>query len=181
MKKVVIDKQIILDHEFEKINELSCFERIETTAIQEGLECNGIIEIKGSGVVQGNQIPIAETIDLSIFAPFDRISPSEQFSVTLSDSKFHLDHQLLMCSFTFDVSGLVDEDEKMALKQDEGSIEDLLDDSQVVNEIVRYVLVNPDDSYASLAARYHVSESEIRKLNQNKTFLDRTLILLPLC
>jgi len=181
MKKVVIDKQIALDHEFDIINELSCFERIETTAIQEGLECNGIIEIKGSGVVQGNHIPIDETIDLSIFAPFDRISTSEQFSVTLSDSKFHLDHQLLMCSFTFDVSGLVDEDEKMALKQDEGSIEDLLDDSQVVNEIVRYVLVNPDDSYASLAARYHVSESEIRKLNQNKTFLDRTLILLPLC
>ncbi len=181
MKNVVIDKQLHLDMLFESLDDISCIEKLQTTATSEGLECTGVLEVKGMGIVSDSQYPIEETIDVSIFAPFNRLSDSEQFRVSLCDAQFHLESQDLNCRFVFEVSGLVSEEEKQNSDQEEGSIEDLLDDSDVVYEKVRYVLAEKGDSYSSLASRYHVSESDLRKLNQEKQLNDSALILLPFC
>lgn len=181
MKSVVIDKLLELDESFDRIDDISCIEKLQTTATSEGLECTGNIEVKGMGVLNSTQIPVEETIDVSIFAPFHRLSDSEQFRVALSDAQFHLDSTQLNCRFIFDVSGLAEENQIKEIETEEGSIEDLLDDSDVVFEKVRYVLAEKGDTYTSLASRYHVNEASLRRLNQDKLLHERSLILLPFC
>ncbi len=183
MKQVVIEKQIELDHEFNELNDLSAFQHLQTTALKDGLECSGIIQIRGTGVLDSHEIPVEESIDLNIFAPFYRLSEKEAFEVLLSDSKFKLEGQLLKCTFTFDVNGLKTEDEleieSIECDNDEGSIEDLLDDSQVLYEKVRYAVTLENDTYASIAQRNQIPENLVRKLNSDKILRGRELILLP--
>lgn len=181
MKKVRIDKTVVLDQKFERIEQLTCHEKIQTTAAVQGLECSGFIEIIGTGIAGDSQIPLHEMIDLSIFAPFRKLSDTEQFSVNLSGYEIELNGNELNCQFEFDVSGLIeDTEEKNETESEEASIEDLLDDSLVVNEKVRYGLTYSSDTYLSIASRYGVDEKEVRRLNHNKTLSGRMLILLPL-
>ncbi len=179
MKQVVIEKQIELDHAFDELIDLSCLEHLQTTALKDGLECSGIIQIKGIGIVDLHQVPVDESIDLNIFAPFYRLSEQEAFEVVLGSSEFKLNQNVLQCSFTFDVKGLKNEDETELIESDDASIEDLLDDSQVIFEKVRYALTSENDTYASIAQRLQLPENAIRKLNSDKALHGRELILLP--
>lgn len=178
MKKVNIEKRIVLDQNLDELVELECLDKLETTALSNGLECSGVIEIKGNGIRKESVIPIKELIDVSIFAPFKKCSDSEQFSVHLSETHIDLLNDELLCQFTFDVTGLVDDNEENEENND-ASLEDLLDDSEVVVQKVRYGLTYQSDTYGSIAKRYGVDEKALRMLNQNKAISGRMLILIP--
>ena len=158
-----------------KVDDLSCHVSADTTALSEGLQCSGIIEIQGKGHLSDHVVPILETIDLSIFAPFSKLDEKEQFSVHLNTYDLVLQDQQLLCTFVFDVYGVVDKKEN----SEDASIDDLLNDEQVVCEKIRYGITYPNDTYTSLAMRFGVEESTLRKLNLNKNLSGRMLILLP--
>ncbi|MBP3398214.1 MAG: hypothetical protein J6K75_00515 [Erysipelotrichaceae bacterium] len=176
MRQMKIDKLIVLDHEFDQLIETLCQEKLVTTACSNGIECSGIIKITGKGKVQDHIIPIDEAIDVSIFAPSHKLSNDEQFYVSLSEYDIQLKKNELHCCFTFDVSGVV---ENQMDENESASLEDLLDDSEVVSQKVRYALTYNNDSYTSIAARYRIDERTLRKLNHNKSLSGRMLILLP--
>ena len=175
MKQVIIEKTIELDHDYSRIDDLSCHVDADTTALSEGLQCCGNIEITGNGYLEDHVVPLHESIDLSIFAPFSKLSDQEQFSVQLNKYDLKLSGQELFCTFVFDVYGIVEKQEN----QEEASIDDLLDDETVVCEKVRYGVTYPNETYTSLSLRFGVEENVLRKLNRNKNLSGRMLILLP--
>ena len=175
MKQVIIEKTIELDHIYQRIDHLSCKKQANTTALSEGLQCTGTIDITGTGYLDQHEVPIHESIDLSIFAPFSKLDEKEQFSVHLNTYDLVLQDQQLLCTFVFDVYGVVDKKEN----SEDASIDDLLNDEQVVCEKIRYGITYPNDTYTSLAMRFGVEESTLRKLNLNKNLSGRMLILLP--
>ena len=87
----------------------------------------------------------------------------------------NLKQQALECTFVFDVYGI----EEKTKDDDETSLDDLLDDTHVVHEKVRYGLTYPNDTYYTIASRFNVDESVLRKLNHDKMLSGRMLILLP--
>ena len=175
MKQVIIEKSIELDHVYQRIENLICRKQAHTTALPEGLQCTGTIDITAVGYLDSHEVPIQESIDLSIFAPFSKLSDTEQFDVQLNRYECTLNQQILECTFNFDVYG-VDEKEK---SDDETTLDDLLDDTHVLNEKVRYGLTYPNDTYYTIASRFNVDESILRKLNHDKIISGRMLILLP--
>ena len=91
MKQVIIEKKIELDHSFERIEQLSCKKQANTVATSEGLQCTGTIEITGIGYLEQHAVPLHESIDLSIFAPFSKLSDTEQFEVQLENYDLKLE------------------------------------------------------------------------------------------
>ena len=175
LKQVIIEKTIELDHIYQRIDHLSCKKQANTTALSEGLQCTGTIDITGTGYLDQHEVPIHESIDLSIFAPFSKLSDTEQFDVQMRNYDLKLDQNLLHCTFVFDVYGV----EEKKQDNDEASLDDLLDDRHVVNEKVRYALAYSNDTYYTLASRFGVDERVLRELNHNKIINGRMLILLP--
>ena len=175
MKQVIIEKTIELDHDYQRIDELSCKKQANTTATGEGLQCTGSIDITGTGYLEQHEVSIHESIDLSIFVPFSKLSDTEQFEVQMENYDLKLEQNLLHCTFVFHVFGVVEKE----MEDDEASIDDLLDDRHVVNEKVRYAMTYANDTYYSLASRFEVDEKILRELNHNKNISGRMLILLP--
>ncbi len=175
MKQVIIEKTIELDHNFERIEQLFCKKQANTTATSEGLQCTGTIEITGTGYLEQHAVPLHESIDLSIFAPFSKLSDTEQFDVMMKKYELNQDKNFIHCTFVFDVYGVEEKNQD----NDEASLDDLLDDRHVVNEKVRYALAYSNDTYYTLASRFGVDERILRELNHNKIISGRMLILLP--
>ena len=175
MKQVIIEKKIELDQSFERIEQLSCKKQANTVATSEGLQCTGTIEITGIGYLEQHAVPLHESIDLSIFAPFSKLSDTEQFEVQLENYDLKLEQNLIHCTFVFHVYGVVEKE----MDNDQASIDDLLDDRHVMNEKVRYAMTYANDTYYSLASRFGVEEKVLRELNHNKNISGRMLILLP--
>lgn len=182
MKQVVIEKQIVLDDCFDYVDEISCQKKLHTIALKDGLECSGTIEISGIGFLDGQKRSIEEEIECSIYAPFYKLSDTEPFDVILSDAQFLLKDKILNCILTFDVYGLLTEEfaEKQKLENNEGSFDDLLDDSQVVVEKIRFALTNEQDTYSTVSLRYRLDENKVKKLNHDKKLQGRCLIQLPM-
>ncbi len=175
MKQVIIEKKIELDHSFERIEQLFCKKQANTVASSEGLQCTGTIEITGIGYLEQHAVPLHESIDLSIFAPFSKLSDTEQFEVQMENYDLKLDQNMLLCTFEFHVYGVVEKE----VESNQASIDDLLDDRHVINEKVRYAMTYANDTYYSLASRFDVDEKVLRQLNHNKNISGRMLILLP--
>ena len=68
----------------------------------------------------------------------------------------------------------------LAVNEDVKEIEDLFDDAENVIVTSRYMLAQVNDTYASIAQRYRVSEKQLIAVNHNKPLEEKTLILLPL-
>lgn len=57
--------------------------------------------------------------------------------------------------------------------------EDLFEESDTTYTSYRMVVAKPEDSYASIAKRYDVSEEDLRSANRNKDVAGKSLIVLP--
>ena len=183
MRTLIIDKIIVLDHQYESIEQGNFIENFLITAQNSGLECSGYLEFTATGKMNDEEYPIKELIDVSIFAPYHKLVNHEQFSVKLSEAQTQLKDNELHCSFQFHVSGLK-EDAESDFEQketEEASLEDLLDESEVVFQKVNYGISYANDTYASLAKRYGVDELQLKRLNHDKSLTARTLIVLPSC
>ena len=72
---------------------------------------------------------------------------------------------------------LVQEDEEADVLSD--TFEDLFEDDATPYTTCRLAVARAQDTYASIAARYHVDEVALRACNHERALQEKTLVLLP--
>ena len=72
---------------------------------------------------------------------------------------------------------LVQEDEEADVLSD--TFEDLFEDDATPYTTCRLAVARAQDTYASIAARYHVDEAALRACNHERALQEKTLVLLP--
>ena len=59
------------------------------------------------------------------------------------------------------------------------SFEDLFEDDATPYTTCRLAVARAQDTYASIAARYHVDETALRACNHDRVLQEKSLVLLP--
>lgn len=179
MKQMDIEKTIELHREFESAEDLSCELKLDYTAEKKGIRAYGLLYVKGQGYRNGLNFPFSEEIELDILAPYNKLDCKNAFEVLLESWQGELQNDVLELSLHFQLNGLMDEEETENQFTNEILIEDLLNDEENIKEVQHFVIALQNDSYQSIAERYHVSEKELITKNKNKLVEYKSLILLP--
>lgn len=180
MKQMDIEKTIELHREFEAAKDLSCELKLDYTAEKKGIRAYGLLYVKGQGLRNNLSFPFSEEIELDILAPYNKLDCKNAFEVLLTSWQGELQNDVLELSLHFQLNGLIDEEDEMEEQINKDIlIEDLLDDEENLKEVQHFVIALQNDSYQSIAERYHVSEKELMIKNKNKLVEYKSLILLP--
>lgn len=176
MKEMVIQKGIELAQEFETIKDLKCCCLLDYTAEKNGIRAAGKIDVFGVGIKEEQEHQFNEEVELDILAPYRKISNQTAFRVLLDHWHGDIEKKMLLLDLSFTVFGLIDEE--VENKQTD-LFEDLLDEKDSIKTIQRYVLAQKNDTYESIALRYHLEGKKLAEYNNNKPIEFKSLILLP--
>lgn len=183
MKEMKIEKTVELHQEFETVEDVRCFLKLDYVAEEKGIRAQGNIQLSANGIRNTLSHKIDEEIELDIFAPYEKIDPQSSFKVLLADWKSELNEDKLNLILEFAVDGLKEETEPETKtadsNQEEAGLEDLLDDQNNIREVQRYVIAQQQDSYQTIAERCHVSLSALEACNHGKPISYKSLVLLP--
>lgn len=189
MKEMKIEKGVELHQEFETIEDIKCFCKLDYVAEEKGIRAQGTITVTGLGIRNGLSHEINEEIELDVLAPYEKIDSQQAFKVLLEDYQVVLKDDVLNMTLNFMVLGLLEEEEKPTVVEvekhepsdsnEEAAIEDLLDDQENIKVVQRFVIAQRNDTYQSIAERYHLSEKELIARNHNKPLEYKSLVVLP--
>ncbi len=192
MKEMTIEKWVELQKSYDRIEQLQCVCHLNYQHEQTGVRAIGGIQLKGVGYHSDVQDEINEFIDLDILAPFDKLDYNYEFNVDLVRHEYNHNGEVIQMKFDFEVIGLIEEQiqtpvEKKEFdivdsseeKEESATLEDLLDDSDNIKDVIKYFVVSENDTYESIARARQIQEAELRKKNANKLLRKGVVLLLP--
>ena len=164
MQKIIFKKTIDLKHELKELKSISVDETINYKLERDGIRAIGSIIIKGNYKDDTQLIDFNDSIDLDIFADFNKIFDKRDFLVKVDDFDYYIIDGNLNMSIEASVNGVKDDNERIietsdsTLEEVENLIEEIEDNvrnealiqseiEEVSNssENVEEVLENDDD------------------------------------
>lgn len=186
MKEIRLQKSIPMKAEVQRVLTLNAHCQNEYVREEDGIAVNGVIEVEAMLEGEQGREAFREQIALDIFAPQEKLG-NEPFQVELSGCEGTIINQQLELTFLFQVSGMKEEttqeeepDETMNPDSELSELHTLFEESDDTYVSCVMAVVKKDDTYASIARRYDVSEIELRACNESRTLEEKMLIRLPI-
>lgn len=203
MKTMNIEKQLQMDREVSSIEKLTVSEGLQYKKEEDGIRAIGPLYLIGSySDAEGSPVMIRELIDMDVFAPAEKLS-EEEFHIDIGEVQAQPQGHQIDVVIELQISGIKEEQEeghaaqavpqaqeeeaedRALVQEDEeadvlsDTFEDLFEDDATPYTTCRLAVARAQDTYASIAARYHVDEAALRACNHERTLQEKTLVLLP--
>lgn len=203
MKTMNIEKQLQMDREVSSIEKLTVSEGLQYKKEEDGIRAIGPLYLIGSySDAEGSPVMIRELIDMDVFAPAEKLS-EEEFHIDIGEVQAQPQGTQIDVVIELQISGIKEEqeeghaamdmpqaqeeepEERALVQEDEeadvlsDTFEDLFEDDATPYTTCRLAVARAQDTYASIAARYHVDEAVLRACNHERALQEKTLVLLP--
>lgn len=203
MKTMNIEKQLQMDREVSSIEKLTVSEGLQYKKEEDGIRAIGPLYLIGSySDAEGSPVMIRELIDMDVFAPAEKLS-EEDFHIDIGEVQAQPQGTQIDVVIELQISGIKEEQEeehaaqavpqaqeeepedRAFVQEDEeadvlsDTFEDLFEDDATPYTTCRLAVARAQDTYASIAARYHVDEAALRACNHERGLQEKTLVLLP--
>ena len=179
MKKMTVEKFILVNYKIDQLLNLNAQENLRIQMEHDGKRCVGYVDLKGQYLVDNEVRDFREYIECDIFAPIYKCT-SDEFEVVLVDVNGYVDNGILV-NLEFQIHGIVDEDEQV-FEDDEldlFGLEDLFEENENYYTNTTLVVANVDDTYESIAQRFQISVSDLKKANNEIEIKPKQCILIP--
>ena len=184
MKTMNIEKQLQMDREVSSIEKLTVSEGLQYKKEEDGIRAIVPLYLIGSySDAEGSPVMIRELIDMDVFAPAEKLS-EEEFHIDIGEVQAQPQGTQIDVVIELQISGIKEEQEEEHAAQavpqaQEEEPEDLFEDDATPYTTCRLAVARAQDTYASIAARYHVDEAALRACNHERALQEKTLVLLP--
>ena len=199
MKTMSIEKQLQIDREVSSIEKLTVSEGLQYKKEEDGIRAIGPLYLIGSySDAEGSPVMIRELIDMDVFAPAEKLS-EEEFHIDIGEVQAQPQGHQIDVVIELQISGIKEEQEeghaaqavpqaqeeepedRAFVQEDEEAdvLSDLFEDDATPYTTCRLAVARAQDTYASIAARYHVDEAALRACNHERALQEKTLVLLP--
>ena len=120
-----------------------------------------------------------EYIECDIFAPMYKCT-SDEFEVVLVDVNGYVDNGIQV-NLEFEVHGILDEEEYTVEDEelDLFGLEDLFEENENYYTNTTLLIAKEDDTYESIAQRFQISVSDLKKANNEIEIKPKQCILIP--
>ena len=179
MKNMNVEKRILGEVEIDQLLNLNAIENLRIQFESDGKRCLGYVDLKGQYLVNDEVKNFREYIECDIFAPSYKCS-DEEFRVELVDVNGVIDQGILV-NLSFEIYGLREEDE-LTYEDEELNLmglEDLFEENENLYTNCTLVIAKESDTYESIASRYQISVSELKKANNDMQIKPKQCILIP--
>ncbi|MEG0274531.1 LysM peptidoglycan-binding domain-containing protein [Amedibacillus sp. YH-ame10] len=209
MKTMKIEKKLLFAEKIQEVNQLEVKSALMYQKEEDGsVRATGPLFVRGSmRLDDGDVQTFQEVLDMDVLAPAHKLS-SEPFALHVKDYYADVVEDGITLAVNMNILGLKEEasedykevsksvplpviepvieeqDEEMVTQPEEvgmvvDEFEDLFEESDTTYTSYRMVVAKPEDSYASIAKRYDVSEEDLRSANRNKDVVGKSLVVLP--
>ncbi|MEG0527833.1 LysM peptidoglycan-binding domain-containing protein [Amedibacillus sp. YH-ame6] len=209
MKTMKIEKKLLFAEKIQEVNQLEVKSALMYQKEEDGsVRATGPLFVRGSmRLDDGDVQTFQEVLDMDVLAPAYKLS-SEPFALHVKDYYADVVEDGITLAVNMNILGLKEEasedykevsksvplpviepvieeqDEEMVTQPEEvgmvvDEFEDLFEESDTTYTSYRMVVAKPEDSYASIAKRYDVSEEDLRSANRNKDVVGKSLVVLP--
>lgn len=195
MKMMDIEKQLEFKYKIVEIKKMNAKSNLKYLVEKEGTRAVGELIIDGVYLTDTKQVlPFYEVIEMDVLAPVHKLG-EEPFKIELMKYDYEKENNILNIYLQLAIFGIIDKEEKQELNDDEeidiiekedGStkisadeFEDLFEDEDSTYTSYRLIVAREQDTYETIAQRYHIDENMLRNSNQNKDIEAKSLIILP--
>lgn len=207
MKEMNIEKRILKGLAIDGVIDVEAKTELDYRRESGGLRAVGPVIISGHCRIESEVRSFTETLELDVMAPRIKLSNSEPFSIEvlrvrgvaddgimlmldlgihgIEDNKTEtlpptFDEVIEEKKAVFEESAVIEESKHEAEPEAEFEcIEDLFEDADNVYTSCCLVVAKADDTYETIADRYHVDINDLRMVNKNKGIEPKMLIMLP--
>ena len=189
MKTMKIEKQLQMEKAISQIEKLTVSEGLQYKQEEDGIRAIGPLYLIGSYTdSEGHPVMIRELIDMDVFAPAEKLG-ADDFHIDIGEVTYAAQETMINVVIELKISGLRETDvpqpesiEEPAEAADDvlsDSFEGLFEDDATPYTTCRLAVARAQDTYASIAARYHVDETALRACNHDRVLQEKSLVLLP--
>lgn len=207
MKEMNIEKRILKGLAIDGVIDVEAKTELDYRRESGGLRAVGPVIINGHCRIESEVRSFTETLELDVMAPRIKLSNSEPFSIEvlrvrgvaddgimlmldlgihgIEDNKTEtlpptFDEVIEEKKAVFEEPAVIEESKHEAEPEAEFEcIEDLFEDADNVYTSCCLVVAKADDTYETIADRYHVDINDLRMVNKNKGIEPKMLIMLP--
>lgn len=207
MKEMNIEKRILKGLAIDGVIDVEAKTELDYRRESGGLRAVGPVIISGHCRIESEVRSFTETLELDVMAPRIKLSNSEPFSIEvlrvrgvaddgimlmldlgihgIEDNKTEtlpptFDEVIEEKKAVFEEPEVIEESKREAEPETEFEcIEDLFEDADNVYTSCCLVVAKADDTYETIADRYHVDINDLRMVNKNKGIEPKMLIMLP--
>lgn len=207
MKEMNIEKRILKGLAIDGVIDVEAKTELDYRRESGGLRAVGPVIISGHCRIESEVRSFTETLELDVMAPRIKLSNSEPFSIEvlrvrgvaddgimlmldlgihgIEDNKTEtlpptFDEVIEEKEAVFEEPEVIEENKREAEPETEFEcIEDLFEDADNVYTSCCLVVAKADDTYETIADRYHVDINDLRMVNKNKGIEPKMLIMLP--
>lgn len=207
MKEMNIEKRILKGLAIDGVIDVEAKTELDYRRESGGLRAVGPVIISGHCRIESEVRSFTETLELDVMAPRIKLSNSEPFSIEvlrvrgvaddgimlmldlgihgIEDNKTEtlpptFDEVIEEKKAVFEEPAVIEESKHEAEPEAEFEcIEDLFEDADNVYTSCCLVVAKADDTYETIADRYHVDINDLRMVNKNKGIEPKMLIMLP--
>lgn len=134
MQKIYFKKKVDLNHQLHELISISVDESIRYKMETNGMRAIGSIMINGEYKDAQEKHQFHETIDLDIFALFEKITDKRDFHVKVEDFDYHLTDGDLSLVIQAHVYGVLDDDDRVI---DAFEKKDIIDTADEIEKLLR--------------------------------------------
>lgn len=207
MKEMNIEKRILKGLAIDGVIDVEAKTELDYRRESGGLRAVGPVIISGHCRIESEVRSFTETLELDVMAPRIKLSNSEPFSIEVLRVRGVADDGIMLM-LDLGIHGIEDNktetlpptfdeviEEKKAVFEEPAvieeskhetepeaefeCIEDLFEDADNVYTSCCLVVAKADDTYETIADRYHVDINDLRMVNKNKGIEPKMLIMLP--
>lgn len=178
MKKMIVEKYILVNYKIDQLLNLNAQESLRIQIEHDGKRCVGYVDLKGQYMIDGEIRDFREYIECDIFAPMYKCT-SEEFDVILVDVNGYLENGILV-NLEFQINGIIDEEDVFEEEElDLFGLEDLFEENENLYTNATLLVVKENDTYESIAQRFQIPVSELKKANNEIEIKPKQCILIP--
>lgn len=176
MKIINLEKTLELNTVYDELQHIEMDCKAEYIQENDGIQVNGELIIDGSALNQHIKKQFQEKVVLDLFVTKEKLDGTP-FSLTLKEYQAELKGNELYLELTFEIMGMGDENK---VNEEENGFYDLFENDEDTYVCSVMAVVKEDDTYASIAREYQVSEACLREYNQHKPLSEKMLVRIPL-
>lgn len=176
MKQLNLKKIVDLDKTYDELHSLDIKCMSDHQEEYNGIQVNGLLMIEGFASIDHIKKNFKEEVILDLFVSKEKLDGTP-FQLQLKTYHGQLQEEQLELELLFEIQGMSDE---KVVQHEENAFSDLFenDDDTYVCSVM--AVVKKDDTYASIAHAYQVSEAALREYNHNMVLEEKMLIRIPL-
>lgn len=157
MQKIYFKKVVDLNHQLKELSSISVDESIQYKMESQGMRALGSIMINGEYKDSLNKHQFHESIELDLFALFDKIVDRRDFHVKVEDFDYHIVEGNLSLIIQTCVYGVKDDEDRVIETQDTVQVVD------EIEKLLREDTVDNDDVSKSFESSFVNRENDISK------------------